>query len=217
MNTVKLLVNACNDARPQNTSLLLHWEVFMYAFYCCRKSIGIRCLRNHITSFYFPHYENSYNLNCKLCSLARMTLFTIQTWIKITGVSYYITYLNKGMFIHEALGESVNMALCYEGRFCQVLKPGPRAVLGTVVFTVVDCKVRDAGRGAQDCKVIRWQDLPIHNHCLTEDWEVQFDYYAKLSEFAIHILLFKWHFSNTNETYSVTNIWFHLCINKKIK
>lgn len=59
------------------------------------------------------------------------------------------------MFIHEALGESVNMALCYGGRFCQVLKPGPRAVLGTAILTVVDCKVRDAGRDAQDCKVIR--------------------------------------------------------------
>lgn len=177
-------------------------------FLLLQEKIGIRCLRNHITSFYFPHYENSYNLNCKLCSLARMTLFTIQTWIKITRVSYYITYLNKGMFIHEALGESVNKALCYEGRFRQVLKPGPRAVLGTAVFTVVDCKVRDAGRGTQDCKVIKWQDLPIHNHCLTEDWEVAFDCYAKLSVFTIHILLFKWHFSNTNETYSVTLVSF---------
>lgn len=91
-------------------------------FLLLQEKIGIRCLRNHITSFYFPHYENSYNLNCKLCSLARMTLFTIQTWIKITGVSYYITYLNKGMFIHEVLGENVNMALCDGGRFCQVLK-----------------------------------------------------------------------------------------------
>lgn len=48
------------------------------------------------------------------------------------------------------LGKGVNMALCYEGRSCQVLKLGPRAVLGIAVFTVVDCKVRDAGRGCTE-------------------------------------------------------------------
>lgn len=56
------------------------------------------------------------------------------------------------MFIHEVLGESVSMALCYGGRSCQVLKPGPRTVLRNwfffvlFFFAVVDWKVRDAGR-----------------------------------------------------------------------
>lgn len=56
------------------------------------------------------------------------------------------------MFIHEVLGESVSMALCYGGRSCQVLKPGPGTVLGNcffflfLCFAVVDWKVRDAGR-----------------------------------------------------------------------
>lgn len=50
------------------------------------------------------------------------------------------------MFIHEALGKSVNIALCYGSRSCQVPKPGAGTVLGTAVFTVADGKVSDAGR-----------------------------------------------------------------------
>lgn len=38
------------------------------------------------------------------------------------------------MFIHEALGESVNMALCYGDRSCQVLEPDPRTGVGNCRF-----------------------------------------------------------------------------------
>lgn len=50
------------------------------------------------------------------------------------------------MFIHEVLGESVDVVLCYGGRVRQVLQPGPRTVWGSVVGTGVDCTVGEAGR-----------------------------------------------------------------------
>lgn len=53
------------------------------------------------------------------------------------------------MFIHEVLEASVNTALCYAGRCCQVLKPGLRTVWGDFVFTVVEYKVRAAAGDAQ--------------------------------------------------------------------
>lgn len=63
------------------------------------------------------------------------------------------------MFIHEVLEASVNTALCYAGRCCQVLKPSPRTVLGNFVFTIVDDK--SCGRWCTGLASRGTADLPV--------------------------------------------------------
>lgn len=59
------------------------------------------------------------------------------------------------MFIHEALGEKCEYGLLLGrgGGSRPVLKLGPRLSWGIVVFSIVDCEMRDAAVGSQDRKV----------------------------------------------------------------